>query len=507
MLPMESLAQFTASRQTNVIDGVVSNWVGKYYVGDNAAFDQLQILNSGVLSDSQGFVGHGGSASNNSALVSGTGSTWSNQAELYVGFLGKGNSLTIIDGGGVVNSYGIIGLGSNADNNSALVSGTGSEWNNQAIYVGDGGKGNLLSIGNGGVVISRDPVFVNYIGLASDNNNMLVSGTGSVWSNQGSLIVGSQGTSNSLVINHGGVAINEWYCWIGSVSSNNSVVVSDGGLLQIGPNELVVGYNGVSNTLVITNNGTVVDSYGYIGWAGTNNSVLVKDSGSLWTNRASLLVGYNGGTGNSLVIRNGGTVVSSNMVVAPDNFVTLDGGNLIVTSGLVVSNNAVLKGTGTIRGNLTLAGTLAPGNSPGALTNFGNVTLQSSAVLDFELGGRIQGTEYDFILVTNGVATLNGLLRVSIISGFETNALNSDIFTLLTADTLTGSFTNVLSGERLITASGEGSFLVNYNGNDLVLSDYQAIPEAMTLTLCAFGLAVAFILRRERFRRRLSSRG
>jgi hypothetical protein len=86
--------------------------------------------------------------------------------------------------------------------------------------------------------------------------------------------------------------------------------------------------------------------------------------------------------------------------------------------------------------------------------------------------------------------------------------LNSDAFTLLTADsTLSGSFTNVLNGERLTTADGEGSFLVDCGGNDLVLSGYEAIPEPASLTLCVLGLVAIFVSWRQTLRPRSPSLG
>src|SRR5205085_490689 len=38
--------------------------------------------------------------------------------------------------------------------------------------------------------------------------------------------------------------------------------------------------------------------------------------------------------------------------------------------------------------------------------------------------------------------------------------------------TLTGIFANVASGSRLTTTGSEGSFLVTYNGSNILLSDY-----------------------------------
>src|SRR5438309_149034 len=71
--PPPARAQFTADFQTNTISGVTSNWVGQpfYIVGSNTMGDVLQIINSGVLSNSGAVIGDRIEASNNTAIVSG----------------------------------------------------------------------------------------------------------------------------------------------------------------------------------------------------------------------------------------------------------------------------------------------------------------------------------------------------------------------------------------------------------------------------------------------------
>jgi T5SS/PEP-CTERM-associated repeat protein len=435
-------AQFSASYQTNVISGFVGYTNAIYKVGSfGLEFDQLIITNGGELLVYGNNSAIGYLAANNSAVVSGTGSVWSTSYDFYMGWsYGQGgsdnNSLVIKDGGVVNNQLSYIGY--HSSRNNAVVTGSGSAWNNRVLMVGyAGGAGNSLVISDGGAVTDID----GYVGYQSDNNSALVTGGGSVWS-----------------IERGG--------------------------------DLSVGFSSSGNSLVISNGGLVGSAVTYIGISGTNNSVVVSGNGSVLGNSFGLRVGWQGGSNNSLVVNNGGTVEAASISVAPNNLVTLSGGN-IVGNDVVISNNAVLKGTGTIYANLTLAGTLAPGSPAGAITNFGNLTLRSSAVLDFELGGTLQGIENDFIRVNGGVATLDGVLRVSFINGFETNALNSETFTLLMADsTLSGSFTNAISGSRLTTTGGEGSFLVSYSGNNLVLSNYEAVPEPSTFALAGLGAVV-----------------
>lgn len=277
----------------------------------------------------------------------------------------------------------------------------------------------------------------------------------------------------------------------GSIPSSQANAGSTGIVSVIGGNLTVT--NASHTATIEMRNGTLTINSGRVN---TDGLVLTNSSSSIQFNGGTLSTkGTTVNNGSQFTVGNGASAATLNM----------QGGAHSFSNGLTISSNAVLKGTGTIYANLTLAGTLAPGNSAGAITNFGNVTLQPSAELQFELGGRIPGTEYDFILVTNGVATLDGLLQISFVNGFETNVLNSDTFTLLTADTLSGLFTNApISGESLTTAGGEGSFLVSYNANNLVLSDYQAIPEPGAWELCVFGLVGLFVLR-WRERRRLES--
>jgi T5SS/PEP-CTERM-associated repeat protein len=206
----------------------------------------------------------------------------------------------------VANTTGIIGVFSS--NNSALVTGAGSLWTNSGdLYVGNEGSGNSLVISNGGRVANT----IGYIGDQpnSSNNSVLVTGSNSLWTNSGDLFVGLQGSGNSLVISNGGtVASGEGY--IGAVSSNNSALVTGAGSLWTNSGNLYVG-----NSLVISNGGTVASGVGYIGLLSSNNSVLVTGSNSLWTNSGTVTIGAGGAEGNTLTVADGGQVVASEIVV------------------------------------------------------------------------------------------------------------------------------------------------------------------------------------------------
>ena len=94
-------------------------------------------------------------------------------------------------------------------------------------------------------------------------------------------------------------------------------------------------------------------------------------------------------------------------------------------------------------------------------------------------------------------------MKVTFIDGFGAFVNAGDTFAVLTSDqALTGSFDNVVSGQRLTTQDGLGSFLVRYGTgsptpNAVTLSAFVATPEPTGLGLLALG-AMGILRRRRR---------
>ena len=133
----------------------------------------------------------------------------------------------------------------------------------------------------------------------------------------------------------------------------------------------------------------------------------------------------------------------------------------VISGDLTIKNGETLFGTGTIVGNVNNeSGFMRPGNSPGAITIVGDLSLDSSdsdaaepgdgydpggtdAVgrLEMELGGTDPDIpEYDQINVT-GKVTLGGMLNISLIPGFVPQA--GDRFEILTYGSVEGNFENI----------------------------------------------------------------
>ena len=54
------------------------------FVGNNGSFSRLVVSYGASVRNNTGFIGPNAAGSNNVAVVTGSGSTWSNAAELYV---------------------------------------------------------------------------------------------------------------------------------------------------------------------------------------------------------------------------------------------------------------------------------------------------------------------------------------------------------------------------------------------------------------------------------------
>ena len=392
--------EIAGSNNAVYVTGSSAAWsnVNNVYVGYSGARNQLIITNGGQVACSSGNVGLNASSSNNIVLVSGSGSIWSNRSSLTVGSSGSGNQL-IITNGGVVFGFGSIGNQSAGNSNSVIVNGTNSVWNGLQT-MGGGGAGNRLTIVNGGRVISTS-AFVGDSTFSS-NNIVLISGGGSVWSiNGGGMRMGHSGAGNQLIITNGGAVYNDYTMGLGydTSASNNLVIVTGTGSIvsndfdfQIGPalgasnqlrivdggtlwvrfqssisgsrnvaivtglgsiwtngTDVIVGNsgNGRGDQLIITNNGAVYDRNGIIDSvsASTNNSVTIIGIGSTWNNSSNLFVGASG-SGSRLTITNGGAAFNSSGYVGAGFFADFP------TQSTSSSNNeAVVTGNGSIWSN------------------------------------------------------------------------------------------------------------------------------------------------------------
>ena len=501
------LPPYTANYQTNIVCNTII-FPNDVVVGSNTFADVLLIQNRGVLSNGLGVVGYETNSVNNSVLVTGPGSVWSNASDLYLGGYGAGNSLVISNGAQVVSGYdpdhnhylgdSIVGSSASSINNTVLVTGPGSVWSNAlAVYLGVDGAGNSLVISNGGQVVSGcDPGSDYYLGdsyvgfsASSINNRVLVTGPGSVWSNVSAFFVGGDGAGNSLVISNGGQVIvdglygNGISC-VGSSasSSNNSVLVTGPGSIWSSRCILYVGDDGSGNSLVISNGGQVVSGYDDSGLGGrtvvgngvgSNNSVLVTGPGSVWSNAFDLQVGQSG-AGNSFVINDGGQVVSGRGGVGADggtNTVLVTGtGSVWSNSGIFIvgdtgTGNSLLVNNG---GRLVSDGALYFGNNGSGGGSNSMVISSGGCVVngDSRVGNTEQGNDSVLVTDAGSVWENRGLLNLGCSSG-PNSVVISNGGKMVTTSALMGGDYGDPSNTVLVTGSGsvwsnQSSLLVGY---------------------------------------------
>ena len=195
-----------------------------------------------------------------------------------------------------------------------------------------------------------------------------------------------------------------------------------------------------------------------------------------------------------------GGVVQLNgvLTIASDSLVRLSNG-----ASLTNNETGSIRGTGRlelIESLLALNGEFAPGFSAGILTVIGDAPFGETAKLSIEIGGTSVGTQYDRLAITNGAATLDGTLFVSLINNFT--PAPGDSFTILTATAgVSGVFDNAPAQVRF----AGGVFDVNYLSNSVVLTNF-AVPEPCGASFVALGGALLF-MRNQRRRGRVQANG
>ena len=145
-------------------------------------------------------------------------------------------------------------------------------------------------------------------------------------------------------------------------------------------------------------------------------------------------------------------------------------------------------------------GTLAPGDLgvAGRTAITGNYTAQGGSALAIDLNGAApataftnSGAYYDNVTVS-GTATLNGSLIVN--NNFTPTAGSG--FTILTAGSVSGAFTNVTSGRVAVANAPTASYQVIYTATSVILTNYQSgsalSPASITSTVSGNHLTLSW---------------
>jgi T5SS/PEP-CTERM-associated repeat protein len=260
--------------------------------------------------------------------VSGSGVTpgpvwspiWGVAGDVTVGDTSPGGgTLDILNGGVVLSDNGFIGFGA-SDVGTVTISGQDAGfpaqwWNTGDLIIGQAGTGTLVVVG-GGYALNTD----GYIGAeAGSNGEVTVTGPNSIWTNFGQLLVGDAGTA-ALTIQNGGV-VNSAVATIGNSGTGTGTVIVSGHDASGNAstwnvtNQILIGYEGINNTLSILDGALVSSGQGLIGYSGGSEGTVtvsgrdVNGNASTWNAANNIYVGFSG-TG-TLDVEDGASVSTS----------------------------------------------------------------------------------------------------------------------------------------------------------------------------------------------------
>ena len=457
----------------------VLNNSGQLYIGG-------ALINSGTLNNTGrldlnfgGIFGAGGSGQYGGFYNNFTGGTLNNTGTLNVGTFTFGattsGTVNLNAGGNLVSnsSAGLINLADHTQSNAGSIrSALRNEgtWDNLAGATMTGVRltnwigATLNNVGT----LSMDGI--NNFGTLNNSGTVTGSLAGSVVNNSG--ILNNSGTLNAdgKLNNYGGLTNT------GTLAVSGGLYLRSGNIDNAGTMTLTSASTyTISATSTLTNTGTlnlyrnfrfwgkgpitIVDgeiqehfNYGTVnlnaGGILNNFATLSNDAGHTQANAGTLnnLLGAtltnNGSFSNSGTFTNSGTVNGSGTFTQTAGVTQIDGS---FTQSQIDIQSGTLSGSGTVHGDVTNSGgTVGPGNSPGILSIDGDFTQGSDGIFNVEIGGLLAVTEYDVLSVT-GTAYLDGTLAVDLfdLGGGLFNPLLGDSFNILTAETVSGSFSSL----------------------------------------------------------------
>ena len=396
------------------------------------------------------YLGYG-QASSGEVLISGTGSTWELQNNLFAGVTGSGEitverggtlsgknlylgsgredwygggvgTLTIQDGGTASTQYAVLGDVYATSHGTAVVRGNGSTWTNDgALYVGKEGKG-TLEIYDRGRVTAGSSTYIGY----GRTGSITVDGKGSTFDNQNWFTYVGYESGGSLKISNGGTAV-VFHPRLGYMTSSAGNVTVEGADSTLScSNGMTVGFGGGGTFDVLEGGRATCEGLITLGLSSQAKGIAtVSGEGSSLMMNDELHVGTRGD--GQLTIADGGLVSTPGALwLAKEHgskgAVRLEGGTLTVGSIQQGEGSSSFQWTGGMLkitdGDVEIGSTHLLGNrldlkARQTLDVAGNVDVNYQATLSSQ-GGTLSANTLD----------INGTAFFSQGSTLSVNALN-----------------------------------------------------------------------------------
>lgn len=324
----------SASNNQVWVTGSNSVWssAASIEVGFLGSGNQVVVSNGGTVLATNAILGDATIASNNLALVTGAGSLWSSANVFYIGDDGSGNRLVVSEGGAVRSSFSRIGgaLLSGSGNNLALITGSGSVWSNATdLEIGrSSGINNQLVVSNGASVFVGGNALLG-LGSGANANSVLVTDPGTRWLVGNNLYVGSNGALSRLVVSNGAtVAAGNLFVGLNASSTNNRVVV-DGGTLRV--------TNAAGTSVFDVRRGTNVLTAGLV----EVDQLLSTNTAGAFELNGGTLSARNMTINNGQFFRVGNGVSAATLKLAGNGLHAYANGLIVSTNGLLTGNGTI----------------------------------------------------------------------------------------------------------------------------------------------------------------------
>lgn len=450
---------------------VGSEGTGALIIKDSATVNSTNVIRIGWSSTGVG-----------TAIIQGSGSSWTTNNSMSVGFGGSGR-LLIVDGGAVSNVEGFVGREAGSIG-EVMVSGAGSTWSNSdALVVGGLGDG-TLNIANGGHVSVGN-------GIVRVAEAVTAHGVVNIGAAAGDTLVGA-GTLGAAEVRFGDGTGKLNFNHTDSAYFFSPVITGNGALNHYSGTTILTGDNTYSSSTMIAGGALQLGNGGTTGSVTSN--IQIDSTGTLRIDRSNdwTYAGVLSGTGAFNQLGTGTTMFTGNSA-AFNGTTTVTNGRLIVGIGgagmlggtVNVLDGATLGGSGTVGSagaDVTIlgGGVHAPGNSVGVQTIAGNYVNYGTLQID--------GTpaETDMLIVQGGVditgATLDLQLSPPVASGW--NIINGP-FTIIdkqSAGAVAGSFgavnNNLLFLDPYVNyAGGDGNDVtLDFVRNDVAFASVALTP-------------------------------